>query len=130
MNDFQNGLRLCLQITMYSLITLSLYSATELYSNGVFPSIHWFRRHLIRLIVGGSGVLPLHDHTRAPPLLPSGILRIRRVDFDSVVLSSLNWHATAALADLGDVEGAVRHMRPVPDRQVEVHVDVWKHRFV
>ncbi|KAF8201323.1 hypothetical protein K438DRAFT_2015650 [Mycena galopus ATCC 62051] len=101
---------------------------TELYSNGVFPSIHWFRRHLIRLIIGGNGILPLHDHT--PPLLPSSILRICRVDFDSVALSSLNRHATAALADSGDVEGVVRHLRPVPDRQVEAHVDVWKHHFI
>ncbi|KAF8180763.1 hypothetical protein K438DRAFT_2021314 [Mycena galopus ATCC 62051] len=48
--------------------------------------------------------LSIYTYADAAPLLPSGILRIRRVDFNSVALSSLNRHATAVLADLGDVE--------------------------
>ncbi|KAF8215279.1 hypothetical protein K438DRAFT_1955260 [Mycena galopus ATCC 62051] len=68
----------CLQITVYSLFTVfkplfRTSSFTELYSNGVFPSIHWVY----------------------------GILRIRHVNFDYVTPSSFNRHAMAALADVG-----------------------------
>ncbi|KAF8205223.1 hypothetical protein K438DRAFT_1818771, partial [Mycena galopus ATCC 62051] len=38
------------------------------------------------------------------PLLPSSILRICHVNFDYVTLSSLNWHAMVALANVGTLK--------------------------
>ncbi|KAF8203514.1 hypothetical protein K438DRAFT_1820267 [Mycena galopus ATCC 62051] len=77
-----------------------------------------------------SPSLSIYMYADAAPLLPSGILCIRHVNFDYVTPSSFNRHAMAALADVGTLKVHCIACCPAPDCQVEAGVDVWKHRFV
>ncbi|KAF8217411.1 hypothetical protein K438DRAFT_2006570 [Mycena galopus ATCC 62051] len=114
MCDFQNVLELlAVWITVYSLITYPLGMVCSSQRVAVHPRVASrcgrFRRHMIGLVVGSGGILLLHGHACAPPpslsiymyadaapLLPSGILRIRHVNFDYVTPSSF--------ADMGTLQ--------------------------
>ncbi|KAI9459319.1 hypothetical protein F5148DRAFT_1276818 [Russula earlei] len=77
------------------------------------------------VIVGCGGV----GSWAAVMLARSGVARLRLVDFDYVTLSSLNRHATAALADVGTpkVECVARAIRAIaPFVQVDPRVELWR----
>lgn len=77
------------------------------------------------VIVGCGGV----GSWAAVMLARSGIARLRLVDFDYVTLSSLNRHATAALADVGTpkVECVARALRAIaPFVRVDPRVELWR----
>ncbi|KAH9956336.1 hypothetical protein BC827DRAFT_1232146 [Russula dissimulans] len=62
-------------------------------------------------------------------LARSGVAQLRLVDFDYVTLSSLNRHATAALADVGTpkVHCVARALRAIaPFVRVEPRVELWR----
>lgn len=61
-------------------------------------------------------------------LVRSGVQHLRLIDFDQVLLSSLNRHAVATLADVGTskVVCMQKHMRAVaPWARVEAHNELW-----
>ncbi|KAH9995906.1 hypothetical protein BJV74DRAFT_945123, partial [Russula compacta] len=77
------------------------------------------------VIVGCGGV----GSWAAVMLARSGVARLRLIDFDYVTLSSLNRHATAALADVGtpkvqSVAHAVRAFAPFV--QVDPRIELWR----
>ena len=77
------------------------------------------------VIVGCGGV----GSWAAVMLARSGIARLRLVDFDYVTLSSLNRHATAALADVGTpkVQCVARALRAIaPFVKVDPRVELWR----
>ena len=77
------------------------------------------------VIVGCGGV----GSWTAVMLARSGVAKLRLIDFDYVTLSSLNRHATAALADVGTpkVECIARALRAIaPFVQVEPRVELWR----
>ncbi|KAI0249303.1 hypothetical protein BJV78DRAFT_1129765 [Lactifluus subvellereus] len=77
------------------------------------------------VIVGCGGV----GSWTAVMLARSGVARLRLVDFDYVTLSSLNRHATAALADVGTpkVQCVARALRAIaPFVQVDPRVELWR----
>jgi len=77
------------------------------------------------VIVGCGGV----GSWTAVMLARSGVAKLRLVDFDYVTLSSLNRHATAALADVGTpkVQCIARALRAIaPFVQVDPRVELWR----
>ena len=77
------------------------------------------------VVVGCGGV----GSWAAVMLARSGVGKLRLVDFDYVTLSSLNRHATAALADVGTpkVLCVARALRAVaPFVQVDPRVELWR----
>ena len=77
------------------------------------------------VIVGCGGV----GSWVAVMLARSGVARLRLVDFDYVTLSSLNRHATAALADVGTpkVLCVARALRAIaPFVKVDPRVELWR----
>lgn len=77
------------------------------------------------VVVGCGGV----GSWAAVMLARSGVAKLRLVDFDYVTLSSLNRHATAALADVGTpkVQCVARALRAIaPFVQVEPRVELWR----
>src|SRR5712671_6739475 len=77
------------------------------------------------VIVGCGGV----GSWAAVMLGRSGVAQLRLVDFDYVTLSSLNRHATAALADVGTpkVLCVARALRAIaPFVQVDPRVELWR----
>jgi hypothetical protein len=77
------------------------------------------------VIVGCGGV----GSWAAVMLARSGVARLRLVDFDYVTLSSLNRHATAALADVGTpkVQCVARALRAIaPFVRVDPRVELWR----
>jgi tRNA A37 threonylcarbamoyladenosine dehydratase len=77
------------------------------------------------VIVGCGGV----GSWTAVMLARSGVAKLRLIDFDYVTLSSLNRHATAALADVGTpkVECIARALRGIaPFVQVDPRVELWR----
>jgi len=77
------------------------------------------------VIVGCGGV----GSWTAVMLARSGIARLRLIDFDYVTLSSLNRHATAALADVGTpkVQCIARALRAIaPFVQIDPRVELWR----
>jgi len=77
------------------------------------------------VIVGCGGV----GSWAAVMLARSGVAQLRLVDFDYVTLSSLNRHATAALADVGTpkVLCVARALRAIaPFVRVEPRVELWR----
>ena len=77
------------------------------------------------VIVGCGGV----GSWAAVMLARSGVARLRLVDFDYVTLSSLNRHATAALADVGTpkVQCVARALHAIaPFVEVDPRVELWR----
>ena len=77
------------------------------------------------VIVGCGGV----GSWAAVMLARSGVARLRLIDFDYVTLSSLNRHATAALADVGTpkVQCVARTLRAIaPFVEVDPRVELWR----
>ncbi|KAF8497383.1 hypothetical protein F5888DRAFT_1794308 [Russula emetica] len=77
------------------------------------------------VIVGCGGV----GSWTAVMLARSGVAKLRLVDFDYVTLSSLNRHATAALADVGTpkVQCIARALRAIaPFVRVDPRVELWR----
>lgn len=77
------------------------------------------------VIVGCGGV----GSWTAVMLARSGVAKLRLIDFDYVTLSSLNRHATAALADVGTpkVQCIARALRAIaPFVQVDPRVELWR----
>ena len=77
------------------------------------------------VIVGCGGV----GSWTAVMLARSGVAKLRLVDFDYVTLSSLNRHATAALADVGTpkVQCIAQALRAIaPFVQVDPRVELWR----
>ncbi len=77
------------------------------------------------VIVGCGGV----GSWTAVMLARSGVGKLRLIDFDYVTLSSLNRHATAALADVGTpkVQCVARTVRSIaPFVQVDPRVELWR----
>lgn len=77
------------------------------------------------VIVGCGGV----GSWAAVMLARSGVARLRLIDFDYVTLSSLNRHATAALADVGTpkVQCVARTLRAIaPFVGVDPRVELWR----
>jgi tRNA A37 threonylcarbamoyladenosine dehydratase len=77
------------------------------------------------VVVGCGGV----GSWTAVMLARSGVAKLRLIDFDYVTLSSLNRHATAALADVGTpkVQCIARALRGIaPFVQVDPRVELWR----
>ncbi|KAJ7210837.1 ubiquitin-protein ligase molybdopterin-converting factor [Mycena pura] len=77
------------------------------------------------VVVGCGGV----GSCAAVMLARSGVSKIRLVDFDYVTLSSLNRHATAALADVGTpkVKCIERALRQIASWvEVDARIDIWR----
>ena len=77
------------------------------------------------VVVGCGGV----GSWVAVMLARSGVAQLRLIDFDYVTLSSLNRHATAALADVGTpkVQCVARALRAIaPFVQVDPRVELWR----
>jgi tRNA threonylcarbamoyladenosine dehydratase len=77
------------------------------------------------VVVGCGGV----GSWVAVMLARSGVAQLRLVDFDYVTLSSLNRHATAALADVGTpkVQCVARTLRAIaPFVRVDPRVELWR----
>lgn len=77
------------------------------------------------VIVGCGGV----GSWTAVMLARSGVAKLRLIDFDYVTLSSLNRHATAALADVGTPKAQciARALRAIaPFVQVDPRVELWR----
>ena len=77
------------------------------------------------VIIGCGGV----GSWAAVMLARSGVAKLRLVDFDYVTLSSLNRHATAALADVGTpkVQCVAHALRAIaPFVQVDPRVELWR----
>jgi tRNA threonylcarbamoyladenosine dehydratase len=77
------------------------------------------------VIVGCGGV----GSWAAVMLARSGVAHLRLIDFDYVTLSSLNRHATAALADVGTpkVQCVARAVHAIaPFVQVDPRVELWR----
>jgi len=69
------------------------------------------------------------SYTPFNEFLPSGISRIRLVDFDYVTLSSLNRHATAGASDVGTpkvkcIEKALKQFAKWV--QVDSRIEIWR----